>query len=248
MRVLASISGGKDSVAALIAHMENGGQCDGAIYCRVMFDEETSAEFPEHEDFLYNKLFPTLEREYGIKTEIVQGKESYKAHFYRKFKRGVKTGQIYGFPSLWCPWCNSDLKIAPMSAFKKKQGEYVSVVGIAADETKRIERKTVSGKILPLVERGITERGAYELCKMRGLLSPGYEGGRTRLGCWFCHNQRIEEMRQLYFNYPELWKKLTPLDKDSPIKFTPRRTLADFKRRFDSEGYQMSLDCEGVCK
>lgn len=47
MKVYASISGGKDSLAALITHMEHGGQCDGAIYCRIMFDDETSAEVPE---------------------------------------------------------------------------------------------------------------------------------------------------------------------------------------------------------
>lgn len=35
MKVYASISGGKDSLAALITHMERGGQCDGAIYCRI---------------------------------------------------------------------------------------------------------------------------------------------------------------------------------------------------------------------
>lgn len=49
MKVYASISGGKDSLAALITHMERGGQCDGAIYCRIMFDDETSAEVPEHD-------------------------------------------------------------------------------------------------------------------------------------------------------------------------------------------------------
>lgn len=55
MKVYASISGGKDSLAALITHMERGGQCDGAIYCRIMFDDETSAEVPEHEEWLHSK-------------------------------------------------------------------------------------------------------------------------------------------------------------------------------------------------
>lgn len=68
-KILASISGGKDSLAALITHIESGGRCDGAVYCRIMFDDETSAEYPEHEDFLFNKCFPTLEREYGGKND-----------------------------------------------------------------------------------------------------------------------------------------------------------------------------------
>lgn len=84
MKVYASISGGKDSLAALITHMERGGQCDGAIYCRIMFDDETSAEVPEHEEWLHSKCFPLLEREYGIKTQIVQGKYTYTDCFYKR--------------------------------------------------------------------------------------------------------------------------------------------------------------------
>lgn len=87
-KVLASISGGKDSLAALITHIEHGGRCDGAVYCRIMFDDETSAEYPEHEDFLFNKCFPTLEREYGIKTMMVQAPYTYEECFYRRYQRG----------------------------------------------------------------------------------------------------------------------------------------------------------------
>lgn len=88
MKVYASISGGKDSLAALITHMERGGQCDGAIYCRIMFDDETSAEVPEHEEWLHSKCFPLLEREYGIKTQIVQGKYTYTDCFYKQYEKG----------------------------------------------------------------------------------------------------------------------------------------------------------------
>lgn len=69
-KVIASISGGKDSLAALVTHIESGGRCDGAIYCRIMFDEKISAEYPEHEEWLHEKCFPTLEREYGVRTRI----------------------------------------------------------------------------------------------------------------------------------------------------------------------------------
>lgn len=71
MKVYASISGGKDSLAALITHMERGGQCDGTIYCRIMFDDETSAEVPEHEEWLHSKCFPLLEREFERSSRIL---------------------------------------------------------------------------------------------------------------------------------------------------------------------------------
>lgn len=205
-KIIASISGGKDSLAALVTHVESGGRCDGAIYCRIMFDGETSAELPEHEEWLHEKCFPTLEREYGIKTKIVQGPYTYEDCFYKRYERGSKVGKIWGFPFLRGPWCNTRLKVRPLQKFTKTLGDYTEIVGIAADEEKRIQRKTVFNKILPLVERGITEAGAADICKRRGLLSPAYNGGRTRLGCWFCHNQRIGELKRLYFDYPQFKK------------------------------------------
>ena len=114
-------------------------------------------------------------------------------------------------------------------------------MGIAVDEEKRIARKTVTGKVLPLVEHGITERGAAELCERRGLLSPAYSKGRSRLGCWFCHNQRLGELKRLYYDYPSLWEKLVRLDRDSPVMFKPGVSLIGLERRFYIEGQQLSI-------
>lgn len=50
MKVYASISGGKDSLAALITHIERGGQCDGAIYCRIK-DAFLAAYIQKHRIF-----------------------------------------------------------------------------------------------------------------------------------------------------------------------------------------------------
>lgn len=74
-----------------------------------------------------------------------------------------------------------------------------------------------------------------------GVLSPAYNGGRTRLGCWFCHNQRIAELRRLRKEHPELWKKLIELDKVSPCRFTQRETVQEFDKRFSEEELQLSL-------
>ena len=124
MKVYASISGGKDSLAALITHIERGGQCDGAIYCRIMFDDETSAEVPEHEEWLHSKCFPLLEREYGIKTQIVQGEYTYTDCFYKQHEKGGKVGKIWGFPFLCGAWCNSRLKVRPIQAHIKTLEEF----------------------------------------------------------------------------------------------------------------------------
>ena len=129
----------------------------------------------------------------------------------------------------------------PIESWQRQAGNYTAVVGIAADETKRINRETVAGKLLPLVKYGITEAEAFEICKREGCLSPAYNGGRTRLGCWFCHNQRISELRRLRNEHPELRSRLMELDAVSPRTFKPDHTLADLEKRFSLEGVQMTI-------
>lgn len=133
-------------------------------------------------------------------------------------------------------WCNSGMKMKTIREYKKTVGECVEIVGIAADETKRIERKTVQGKILPLVDYGITEAMAYDICRKAGLLSPVYEQlSRPRCGCWFCHNQRIGELKALRKNNPDLWGRLLEMQADTTISFKSRATLFDLDKRFAIE-------------
>lgn len=241
-KLIASCSFGKDSLAAIITAEEHGLHIDEAVYCRIMFDEEISAELPEHEEFIHTKAIPLLWKRYGIKTTIVQAKETYCSRFFTVYKeRSRKTGEIYGFPMRQGAWCNSHLKVRPINKWQKAAGEYVAVVGIAADEPKRINRKTERDNLLPLVKYGITEAEAFKICERGGCLSPAYNNGRTRLGCWFCHNQRINELRGLRKEHPELWKRLLALDEVSPCRFTNRSTVKQFDERFRMEDAQLSI-------
>lgn len=240
-KLIASCSFGKDSLAAIITAEEHGHHIDEAVYCRIMFDDKISAELPEHEEFIHTKAIPLLENRYGIHTTIVQAPITYCDVFYTKYQKGQRAGQIYGFPILRGPWCNSRLKVRPIEKWQKTAGEYTAVVGIAADEETRANRETVSGKLLPLVEYGITEAEAFKICSRGGCLSPAYNKGRTRLGCWFCHNQRISELRRLRKEHPELWARLLELDAVSPRTFKPDRTLQYFENRFACECEQLTL-------
>ena len=74
-----------------------------------------------------------------------------------------------------------------------------------------------------------------------GCLSPAYNNGRTRLGCWFCHNQRVNELRRLRKEHPELWARLLELDAVSPVRFTQRATVQQFDERFATEDAQLSI-------
>ena len=233
MKTIASCSFGKDSIAAILVAMEHGIKIDEVFYCRLMFDDKISAEYPEHEQFIHNIAIPKLQDEYGLKIVVVESKP-YRDLFYRKFgSRSKREGQFYGFPIVRGPWCNSGMKMQAIRKYLKTFGEYREIVGIAADETKRIEKKTVQCKILPLVDYGITEAMAYDICRKAGLLSPAYEQlNRQRLGCWFCHNQRIGELKALRKNSPDLWGYLLRMQADTTISFKSGATLFDLDKRF----------------
>ena len=111
----------------------------------------------------------------------------------------------------------------------------VQYLGIAADEPERIQRHTKPNVILPLVLAGWDEAYCRQWCEENNLLSPIYSSA-SRGGCWFCHNQGVDQLRQLRHNYPDLWKLLLKWDIDSPITFKPDgHTVHDFDKRFEYE-------------
>lgn len=155
-------------------------------------------------------------------------------------------------------WCTSDLKRRALSRasllpresdiakssrteFSKSslaQGAKINIVqylGIAADEPERIARHTKPGFKLPLVEMGWDEAYCRKLCEEHGLLSPIYTTA-TRGGCWFCHNQGVDQLRLLRKQYPDLWSLLLKWDADSPTTFkADGHTVHDYDLRFQLE-------------
>ena len=108
-------------------------------------------------------------------------------------------------------------------------------LGIALDEPERIKRHTKPNIILPLVDIGWDEEYCRKWCEQNDLLSPIYTTA-TRGGCWFCHNQGVDQLRLLRKDYPELWTLLLKWDKDSPVTFRPNGlTVSDYDKRFYME-------------
>lgn len=72
-------------------------------------------------------------------------------------------------------------------------------------------------------------------CKDNDLLSPIYTQS-ARGGCWFCHNQGVNQLRLLRKSHPDLWALLLKWDIDSPVSFKPGgHTAHDFDIRFALE-------------
>lgn len=112
--------------------------------------------------------------------------------------------------------------------------DIVDYIGIAADEPKRFGQLNEK-KRAPLVEFGIEEDLCGLHCQYGGILSPSYETS-CRDGCWFCHNQGVDQLRLLRKNHPDRWALLLKWDKDSPATFHPDgHTVHDFDYRFQCE-------------
>lgn len=114
----------------------------------------------------------------------------------------------------------------------------ISYVGIAFDEPNRFHNLSET-KISPLVDAMWTEDMCREWCVKNDLLSPIYTTA-TRGGCWFCHNQGVDQLRLLRKNYPEYWALMLKWDLDSPVQFKPDgHTVHDFDKRFALEDAEL---------
>lgn len=231
MEYIASISYGKDSLAMLEVIHRYGLPLDRIIHVEIMATPDIHADLPPMADFK-RKADEIIREKYGLTVEHITAPKSYEEYFYSRYEwKSKNAGHIYGFPLQRGNWCNSRLKVEPL---RKAQGKAVVYIGIAVDEPKRFHNLTET-KRSPLVELGWTEKMCRDWCEENGLLSPIYKS-TLRGGCWFCHNQGVNQLRLLRKEYPELWKILLRWDKDSPVTFKPDgHTVRDYDKRFQLE-------------
>lgn len=232
-----SFSHGKDSTAAIYVTKEIlRWQLDRIIHAEVWATDTIPADLPPMVEYKA-KAERIIKERWGIEVEHVRAKLTYEQGFYRRKKESAKhrPGQYYGWPfSVKGAWCNSDVKMPGLRKATPKGA--VQYLGIAADEPERIARHiNKPGIKLPLVEAGWTEAMCRQWCEENDLLSPIYTDA-ARGGCWFCHNQSVDQLRLLRKNYPEYWALMLKWDKDSPVTFhADGHTVHDFEERFALE-------------
>ena len=237
MEHILSLSYGKDSLACLGAIEELGLPLDRIIHAEVWATDTIPADLPPMVEFKA-KADKIIKERWGIEVEHRRSKWTYESYFYKhKTRRSIFQGAIYGFPMVRGNWCTGRLKTEVLDSIGKREVQYM---GIAADEPNRFHNLTET-KRSPLVEAGWTEAMCREWCEKNDLLSPIYTTA-TRGGCWFCHNQGVDQLRLLRKNYPEYWELLLKWDNDSPVTFKPDgHTVHDFDKRFRLED-EMCID------
>lgn len=209
--------------------MERGMPIDDIVWCEVMATPLLSGDLPEMYAYIER-----IERYIGRRITKIQAKKSYTEQFYNTYKKGSRKGQIYGFPYILGPWCNSRLKVEALETQMKTYGTHViNYIGIAADEPKRLARLKPHQRA-PLYDWGMTEKDAKQFLMKRNLLNPLYEK-YDRLGCWFCNKQPLKSLRNLRHDYPEYWNILLSLQYDCDLPFRPNTTMFDLEAMFAQE-------------
>ena len=234
-----ALSGGKDSTAMLLGMLERGMQIDCILFC------DTGLEFPA----MYGHL-AKLEKDIGRPITRIRAEHSYEyLMFETPVNRGgdspiIKkygTGYLgYGWPGPRQRWCTTKLKDIPRERFLRELRHKYTVreyIGIAADETYRLDRKCNQRPSvrLPLVEWNMTEADCLNYCLDRGYDWGGLYEKMRRVSCWCCPLQSLAELRILYREFPALWEQLKRWDKMTWRPFRADYSVEELEKRFDFE-------------
>lgn len=243
MKHIVSFSGGKDSTAMLLMMIEKDMKIDDIVF----FD--TGWEFPQMIDHIDKvekyikrkiiRLYPKMSFEYWmIKRPI-------------KARSGEMKGQNHrignGWPSPLRRWCTRE----KVSTIDKYCGTATRYIGIAADESHRMMSASLISpkyiKIFPLCEWGIDEPLALQYCKNLGFDWGGLYDYFPRVSCFCCPLQRIDSLRVLRKNFPELWRKMLDWDRqidnnNKKYKFKEYDTVCDLEERFRLECLQKKFN------
>ena len=225
-----SLSGGKDSTAMLLLMIERGMPIDMVLYA------DTGMEFPEMVDHI-KKLDAYLYKQRGIHITVLKNPHSFEYFMFeepkqrqRSIENRLKLGiplQGNGWPGMRVRWCTGQLKTHLISKeVNRLKGELgaINYIGIAADEAWRCK-----DDCYPLVEWGITEAQALQICYDRGYDFGGLYQIYRRASCWCCPFQRIDELRKLRKHHPELWQRLLDMDRRARQMFG-KGPLGQFKK------------------
>jgi len=231
-----SVSGGKDSTAMLLLMIERGMPIDA------VFTADTGMEFPEMyahlarlDEHLYRERglhITTLRHPQGFEWLMFEEPKQKKSSLENRARLGV-VPYGNGWPGIRVRWCTGQLKthlIDKEANRLKRERNAVHYIGIAADEAQRCK----PDKRYPLVEWGVTEAQALQICYDRGYDWGGLYELYHRCSCWCCPFQRIDGLRTMRRHHPELWARLLDMDRRALAQFG-RTPLGQFKQNWTVE-------------
>lgn len=196
-----SFSGGKDSTYLLLELIRRKYPLDEVVF----FD--TGWEFPVMYEHI--EKCKRLCEDNGVKFVTLRPANTFD---YEMLSRNVrkKNGETQsGFS--WCGgltrW-GTTIKLQALDRYTERQENAIVYIGIAADETARLEKERAEYKRFPLAEWGITEAECLRGCYDAGFDWGGMYEHLDRLSCMYCRNKNLKELRNIRRYYPEVWECL----------------------------------------
>ena len=227
MKHIINFSGGKDSTAMTLKMLEDGWWVDEIIFA------DTGKDFPQMIGHI-NKFDDYIQKHFNKKITRIKAEKSFDYYMFEHEKtKGKNKGKKgYGWATMLCRWCTSNLKTKVISDYLKKYKEegYTEYIGIAYDEPKRIRDKRY-----PLVEYEMTEADCLQYCYEKGFYWDGLYEHFDRLSCWCCPLKSLKELKILYKYYPDLWEQLKDMDKRSYNQFRADYSVEQLENKFITE-------------
>lgn len=239
-----SWSGGKDSTATIILMHENKIPIKKIIYIRMMWDETIPATMPEINSFVdrTSEVF----RSWGYPVDIIPSMRTAVSQMERVFHKSHepdKNGKKYGLYAFLRRRCTmTSRKTDTIKKNTPKDGFHM--IGYWADELDRIHRLGGERQSI-MVTMGITEAETFDICRKYNMLSPLYELGLARDGCWFCPNAAKAERQYVREVHPHLFELITKTIEDFehplPRLFPLNNYVQDYMKE-QLEKQQMTFD------
>ncbi len=139
----------------------------------------------------------------------------------------------------WCGGncrCGTTYKTQTLDKHSQQNAGSVVYVGIASDETERLNKEISSFKKFPLVEWGITEAECLRGCYAAGFDWGGMYEYLDRLSCMYCRNKNLKELRNIRKHYPDVWENLKRYQSETDRPYKPNgMTIFDLDKRFALE-------------
>ena len=225
-----SLSGGKDSTAMLLHILELLDSGDNSYPLDEVVFVDTGLEFPQMYDHLA-RLKEVVESR-GIRWTTLRSDKTYEYYMFEDeyIRKDGKPCRGHGWATPRCRWCTGMLKTNLIDKYRK---DAVWYTGIAADETARLAREQNKKHKHPLADWGWTEAMCLAYCYDRGYEWGGVYEMFTRVSCWCCPLQTLDNLKALYYNFPELWAKLIEMDEKSRNSFRSDYTFEQLQIRFD---------------
>ena len=225
-KIIVSFSGGKDSTWMLLEMIRRGEKIDEVVY----FD--SGWEFPQMIDHV--EKIKKIVKEKRIEFTTLEPLMPFDYYMFDIPKKDGRKGYS------WCGYAGgrwgTRKKIDRINSYLRSQPNHIQCVGIAVDETERIEREKNPKKRFPLVEWNITEEECLQGCYSLGYDWGGLYEDLDRVSCKFCAFKNIGELRNIYTKMPEIWDELKDYQQRTcyPLK-GKAGSVIDFEERFKLE-------------